>query len=558
MIKTQNSIALISGLLLLICLFVPLNANTQPAVTVDAENLSRAQRINELSELIKLKTAQKNSLRETILKNGQNTDEEDREKLKVVSEDLDSLRESFLFAVLGTRVDIQSLYDEVAADTTWQEDVVEVLKPLADTLKSVTRRPREVASLREKIETADQKTAAIQSAITVAEETDKKTLSSGAATTLDEYLTTWRQELEQVRQDKLLAQSQLDSLESNNDSGWTGIWTSARQFFLGRGLTLLLAIVAAIAAWLVMRYLWWAYSTKIASKDTRRKSTLYRFAAYSYYILTGFMVMLAVLVTLWVREDLLLLAIAFIALASLALGLRQYVPNYITEARLLLNLGNVREDERVVYDGLPWQVMSLNIQSVLRNPAIDGVIRLSLSTMAQLSSRPIKNNLWFPTKKGDYVILPDGPFGQIRCQTPDLVEVAVAGGITMTYPTRDFFSLQIQNLTGDETFGVSTTFGLDYNLQPICLTTVPDTLRTEIHNALVSAGYEKHVKSELVELASANDSSLDYIVFITLSSDVASSYYAIKRLLVQTCIDVSNANNWSIPFPQLTVHNASS
>ncbi len=530
-------------------------ARAQGVSTVQENAATTAGRINELSEFIKQKTEQRESLRTRINANGQNADDIDRQKLKELSEDIESLKESFLFALLGNQTNMQALEDIEEVETTWQEDVVEVLEPLADTLKAVTRRPREIADLRGRIAQADQKSNAIQSAINAANQIEKESLSGDAVTTLQNYLSSWAQDLEQVTQDRLLAESQLESLEANNSSGWLGVWESTKQFFLGRGLTLLLAIAVAVIAWLIMRYIWWIYSTKIASKETRRQSTLYRFAGYSYYLLTGLIVIIAVLFTLWIREDLLLLALTFVALASLALGFRQYLPNYLTEARLLLNLGAVREGERVVYNGLPWQVMSLNIQSVLRNPAIDGVIRLPLDTLAGLSSRPVKNNLWFPTKKGDYIFLPDGIFGQVRHQTPDIVELSVKGGVTMSYPTSEFFSLKVLNLTGDETFGVSTTFGLDYSLQPICMTTVPEALRKAIHEALVTGGYEEQVKGELVELSSAGDSSLDYIVYITMSSDVASSYYAIQRLLVQTCIDVANRNDWSIPFPQLAVHN---
>lgn len=548
MTKIRYSIG--TGLLFSLLVFMSVVVHAQTA-----SDTATAARINELSELVKQKTEQRDSLRKLINASGQNANDEDKQNLKAISEDIESLKESFLFALLGNQTDMQALEDVEEPETTWQEDVVEVLEPLADTLKAVTRRPREIADLRDKLVRADQKSVAIQSAIDAANQVDKDSLSDDAVITLQNYLGTWAQDLEQVTQDRLLAESQLESLETNNRSGWLGIWESTKQFFLGRGLTLLLAITVAVVAWLIMRFLWWIYSTKIASKETRRQSTLYRFAGYSYYLLTGLIVIIAVLFTLWIREDLLLLALTFVALASMALGLRQYLPNYLTEARLLLNLGTVREGERVVYNGLPWQVMSLNIQSVLWNPAIDGVIRLPLDTLAELSSRPIKNNLWFPTKKGDYVFLPDGLFGRVRHQTPDIVQLSVKGGITMTYPTAEFFSLKVLNLTGDETFGVSTTFGLDYSLQPICMTTVPEALANAVHQALLTAGYEEHVKGELVELSSASESSLDYLVFITMSGEVASKYYAIKRLLVQTCVDVANKNNWSIPFPQLAVHN---
>lgn len=556
MFKNFTASLLLIGFILPFYLLNSASSYAQSSIENTGENLETAQRINELAELISQKTEQRDALRKLLNATGQNIDDEDRKRLVTITEDLQSLKESFLFAVLGNKANIQALDDVVVAETTWQQDVVDILKPLADTLKSVTRRPREVAALRERIEIVHQKSAAIQNALSASDQIDSQTLSAISIKSLGEYRIVWNQELEQAKQDGLLAESQLNSLLTNNGSGWSGVWASTKQFFFGRGLTLLLAIVSAVISWFLMRYLWWLYSTKIASKEIRRQSTLYRFAAYSYYLITGFTVVLAILFTLWVREDLLLLAITFVALASLALGFRQYLPNYITEARLLLNVGNVREDERVVYDGLPWQVMSLNIQSVLRNPAIDGVLRLPLSIISTLSSRPVKNNLWFPTKKGDYVVLPDGTFGRIACQTPDLVEISVKGGITVTFPTSTFFSLQVLNLSGNETFGVSTTFGLDYNLQPICLTTVPNTLRAEIHSALVLAGYEKYVEAEMVELQSASESSLDYLVFITMSSEVASDFYALERLLVQTCIDASNANDWSIPFPQLTLHNA--
>jgi small-conductance mechanosensitive channel len=532
-------------------LLFSLLANAQSISDVEAE---RVTRINELSVLIQQKTVQRNFLREIILDAGENASEDDRQKLNTVVEDLESLRESFLFASLGNQVDISALDNEPEKTTTWQEDFVEVIKPLADILKSVTRRPREVALLREKIAFFDQKLAAVTSAVDVASKIDQSELTEQALETLQDYTSNWQQELAQLKQNKLLAESQLESLTAQNGSNWSDVWSSSKQFVVGRGVTLILAVGAALLAWLLMRFIWWLYSRKVASKKVRRQSIFYRFAAYSYYLLTGLVVIMSVLFTLWIREDLLLLAIAFVALAGVALGFRQYVPNYLSEARLLLNLGNVREDERVVYEGLPWQVVSLNIQTVLRNPALDGVIRLPISTLATLNSRPIKNNLWFPTRKDDYVQLPDGTFGQVTCQTPDLVELSVKGGITVTYPTAEFFSLKVLNLTGGSSFGVSTTFGVDYSLQPICLTIVPQKLRESVHDALVAAGYQKSVKSELVELASAGQSSLDYLVFITLSSSVAADYFKIERLLVQTCIEAANANNWLIPFPQLTVH----
>ena len=90
---------------------------------------------------------------------------------------------------------MQALEDVEETETTWQEDVVEVLEPLADTLKAVTRRPREIADLRDKIAQADQKSNAIQSAINAANQIEQKSLSTDAVTTLENYLGSWAQDL---------------------------------------------------------------------------------------------------------------------------------------------------------------------------------------------------------------------------------------------------------------------------------------------------------------------------------------------------------------------------
>ena len=303
-----------------------------------------------------------------------------------------------------------------------------------------------------------------------------------------------------------------------------------------------------------MRFLWWIYTTHFTTKEQRRNQTWFRLLAYSYYLLTSVVVFLSVIVVLYVREDLLLLALSLLLIFGAVLSFRQFLPRYVKEIRLLLNLGSAREDERVVYNGLPWQIMSLNLHSVLRNPALDGVIRLPLEAMSTLVSRPVKNNLWFPTNKGDYVILPDGLLGQIRTQTPDMVELAVRGGMSMTYNTADFYSINLINLSREQTFGVAVTFGFDYSLQDISLTEIPDALKIEVTKQLSDAGYKKHSVALLVELAEANTSSLDYLVFGTFSSKVASDFYKLHRLIQQSCIAVSNQRGWTIPFPQLTVH----
>ena len=86
---------------------------------------------------------------------------------------------------------------------------------------------------------------------------------------------------------------------------------------------------------------------------------------------------------------------------------------------------------------------------------------------------------------------------------------------------------------------------------------VPAAIRQQVTADLERVGYTDQVKEILVDFSSAAESSLDYIVFLTVESALAPRYFALQRLVQKACIKVSNDNGWSIPFPQLTVHTGS-
>lgn len=510
-------------------------------------------RLDELARLLASKTAQRDELKLQL--NGVSEDSmvQERTTLKNLNRDIGRLATTFEVIALGN-TDISLLNPADDVETDWRQDLIDILDPLIESLKSVTERPRQLAELRETIYLSQSKLDVAESALGELQDISLEALDDTATARVAELIAKWTGEIGQLQQELLLSNSQLERLTADQKSFFEGVWPATQTFLLGRGLTLIIAIVIAAIAWGMMRVLWWFYTTRFTTRELRRNKTWFRLLEYSYYFVTILVTLLAVLIVLYIREDLLLIALSLLLIFGAVLSFRQFLPRYIREARLLLNLGSVREDERVIYNGLPWQVMSLNLHSVLRNPALDGVIRLPLDRVSDLVSRPVKNNLWFPSNRGDYVILPDGVLGKVKHQTPDLVEISIRGGMTMTYNTSDFYSINLINLSRDETFGVSVTFGLDYELQAISLTEIPVALEAEVHAVLADAGYKKHLKSLLVELSSANASSLDFILFATLDSKVASDFYGLQRLILQSCVAVSNKKGWNIPFPQLTIH----
>ena len=220
----------------------------------------------------------------------------------------------------------------------------------------------------------------------------------------------------------------------------------------------------------------------------------------------------------------------------------------------MLNVGAAREGERVIYNGLPFRISSLNLQSQLRNPELEGSIRLPLRLLGELTSRPFTNEAWFPSSTGDYLLLPDGSFAQVLQQTVEIVRLKVMGSVVQ-YASADFLQLGARNLTR-EGFGIAVVFGIDYELQDISLDTVPERFKTAITAAFEASSYAADFKDLLVEFKLAGSSSLDYLVYVNMQGAAAGSYFAIGRLVQQTCVDVCNHEGWGIPFTQVTVHQA--
>ena len=88
----------------------------------------------------------------------------------------------------------------------------------------------------------------------------------------------------------------------------------------------------------------------------------------------------AFVIVLYISGDWVLLILAVIFLLGIAWTAKRGLPVFWEQIKLLLNLSTVRENERVVYNGIPWRVVSLNIYSRLENPALENAkIRLLAS-----------------------------------------------------------------------------------------------------------------------------------------------------------------------------------
>ncbi|MDH3763504.1 MAG: hypothetical protein OEU50_21220 [Gammaproteobacteria bacterium] len=443
---------------------------------------------------------------------------------------------------------------EVAEDDEfdWQQELVLIARPVLDGLKDATEKPRRIAELRASISIYQQQLEATRKALEIVSQLEQHDKPPQVAEGIAEVGASWLRRNAEIEYALVAAKDELRLLETEEGRLLEATGTAVYEFILGRGLTLLLALLAGTALWYVMRALRRLFRGKRHSAPDREQAARIRLLAYGFHLLTIVLVTLAVLSVFYLRGDVLLLSLAIIALVMLALGVWRFLPGYISEARLLLNAGAARERERIIYDGVPFRIVSLNLYSELRNPELEGSVRLPLATISQLVSRPQTDEDWFPCRSGDYLLLPDGGFAQVLQQTVEIVRLKVVGSVVQ-FATADFLQLNVRNLSR-EGFGVVATFGIDYRHQEISLDQVPDRLKSGLVDAFRQADLEDDLKSLVVDFSAAATNSLDYLIYATLDGRCAASYFAITRLIQRTCVDICNREGWVIPFTQVTIH----
>jgi small-conductance mechanosensitive channel len=478
-----------------------------------------------------------------------------QKRIDELNKSIGKLEDSFEQIAIGG-MDLAVFSDQPVPEFDWKNELIQITKPLLNSLKGLTEKPRKIEELRGQIDHYEDQLGVIRKALVSIAGLQEHSPSSAVSDKLAGVAAEWQQRRSDAEGALEIASYQLANLQGENVPALEVVRESLNEALRGRGLTLLLALVAALVVWLFMRAVLWLIEKLQGSRKSRNRQVMWtRLVQYGYRLITGLFVILGVMMVFYLRGDLLLLALSILGLVMLMLGLRQTLPRYISETRLLLDLGPVRAGERVVYNGLPLQVKSIRVYSVLRNPELEGVVRLPLSALGEMVSRPCGEEPWFPCRRSEYVLVSDGSaerLGLVVRQTLELIQLKMVGSVVQI-PVGDFLQRDVRNLSR-EGFGLAVTFGIDYQHQTICLDRVPRRFREALVAAFEAVGLAADVEDMVVDFKEAGANSLDYLVYLTMNGRAAQSYFKIGRLIQQTCVDVCNREGWVIPFGQLTIH----
>lgn len=546
--------------LLLLTLLLPCQAPAQapaeqpPVSAADSKLQAAVDNMTTIQQSIEAKRNSIRELREQARAIEETTERQELEQqIERTRTEIGELQRSFEQIALGG-INMSVLAEQPEQRINWRDEVEQISRPLLSTLKELTAKPRQIDSLQRDIERRENQLRVIDKALESVRSFSQQELPPATAEPVQQLLGSWEQRRDDTQRALEISRFKLESIRTEGVSWWAATREALSGFFVGRGLTLFLVVVINIAILLLARGLRGLYLKLLSRKVHETGSSRAPLVLYSYRLATAILMVLATLMVFYVRGDLLLLTLAGIVLVGAALALRQTLPRYTAEIRLLLGVGPVRERERLVLDGVPFMVESLSVYSILRNPALEGLRRLPLHAMDAFASRPVGQEPWFPCQSGDYVLLPDGRVGKVLRQTIETVELSVLDS-RVQYRSGDFIGLNVRNLSR-EGFGIAATFGIDYRHQAICLDTAPARFREAILEHFRRAGLGNDVREILVEFKAAGSSSLDYQIYLVLEGRAASAYFRAQRLVQQACVDTCNREGWGIPFTQITLHSA--
>ncbi|MEM6910967.1 MAG: hypothetical protein AAF555_05225 [Verrucomicrobiota bacterium] len=437
------------------------------------------------------------------------------------------------------------------------KEAEELLKPFLSEVRAASSEAREAEAVRSEIRKLKGRLQLAQTAVSNLQQTVAQTPEADLQPVLQELLGLWQSRVRELDARLQAKEVELAEYQANRRSFWETSSEVMDHFFRTRGQNVLFALLAIVLLIWGMKVLYRKVVLRFSPLHRRGRRNFYtRVFDLSYNLGISVLSVLAAVITFYAAGDWLLLSLVILFLLGLAWALKHTLPRFFDQLRLILNLGPVREGERLVYEGVPWQVRKLNFYSTFVNPALEGgLMRLPVGTVLDLHSRPIaENEAWFPTGENDWVVLQNGLYGKIVQQTPEFVHLVKLGGSRITIPTGTFLEMTPENLSHN--FRLSTTFGIDYQHQRIATDRVAPLFQSHLESQLQAAVGADHLLNLQVEFKAAGASSLDYIVLADFSGKVADRYRRLERALARLCTEVCNQQGWIIPFTQLTLHHA--
>ncbi|MGD2055841.1 MAG: hypothetical protein PVJ15_03470, partial [Gammaproteobacteria bacterium] len=327
-------------------LCMPLHAQTGDRPPEDAQ---LQETIRTLDSLITLQAQLRNDIEslDRRLDEAENTSEQQeiQQELNKLQVDLQTTTKNLREIAAGA--DIASLRVEKETKFNFQEELLSLLKPALKEMKDMTSHVRLKSELKDKIAYYREKLPVTERAVANITRLLSTTDNPSLQKYLQEMLADWQKQLTFLQSELQSAELQLDKLERSEASLAEASQSYLKSFFQKRGLYLMQALLVVLAILLLSRLTYRAMVRFIPGYRKEHRSFRLRLLDLMHRLFTTLLVILGPMVVFYLVEDWVLFSLGILLLLGIGLTLRRALPRYWLQIQLFLNVGSVREGERI-------------------------------------------------------------------------------------------------------------------------------------------------------------------------------------------------------------------
>jgi hypothetical protein len=425
------------------------------------------------------------------------------------------------------------------------------VQPFVLMLKSATENARAIENLKRTVLIAERSASTAQTALqNIAPLLEAAPTETVVSKQLEDIQARWKEREDEAKDRAAAAKRQLDARLAEVEDPRASAEEAFQSFFSERGRNFAYGLSAFFGTFFALRLLRRGALAAIGSK--RNRTTIVRFGSFLFDIFTVIFAFGAMLSVFNLYNDWLLTGLTMLVLLALGWFVLRSAPSLLEQVTLLLNLGAVQENERVMFNGVPWRVKRLDVYSDLENPVLrGGTFTVPIRTLKGLYSRPMdEQEDWFPSVEGDYVRLENGLLGLVTFQSPEAVRVEEDGGATTSFTLPAFLALNPTNLSHG--FQVRAHLRLDQSHRADALDIIPHFLKNFTEQRLTHA-FGASILSVEAALKKIGDTSVDFDVEIALTGDAAARYDAIEKALNVAVLAAVVDRSWTLAPPSYAV-----
>ena len=517
----------------------------------DSERINTIQLIKENLTILKTELNQK----EKIYK-----ETKDRAQKLLQEPDLNNLKKRYNKAklnLISVITNIKIDHDDKNKDDKKRDLIQEaqqLIGPALDSIQRISAKPRKIEKIRNRVAYHEEQIVLLNQALKnlsmVKDSADFKLILPDIAPYINDSMDEITEKKQEHQLKINLLNSRLNDMTKDKKKVWDVVKEGVHEFLTTRGKNLALSLlVFFISFWPLLKFREKVISRLLAIHPNE----WYVKPINAFYGVISFVVSFGLcLFTLSSLGDWVLVTLTIIGITGLLWASKDYLPKYLTEFKLILNFGTIKEGELVVYEGLPWKVKTIGFQTIFENEFLDSKqIRIQIAEIVRMHSRKIlPNEQWFPSRTGDWVLLNDGVYGQVVSQTLEQVVLELVGTSRKYYRTQDYLALYPTNMSHG--FVIEQMWSTDYREQKELFSKMIPKLEIGLKKKLEQSQWQP---TDLqIQFAETAENSLNLLVSVKYQGTFACDRQRIIREINSSLLQLSSEEHWTIPFNQIVVH----